>query len=84
MEKYNSASYPGVEYVKPALLDLGAVNMASGGGDCDPAGGTAIGNCDSGTGARDQCLANGTNALSLCAAYGQQFADCKFGPVPLT
>lgn len=67
MEKQKDELYLRVDYVKPVILDLGAVNMASGGGPCDTAGGSATTDCVGGTGAADFCASYGTeDALAGC------------------
>jgi hypothetical protein len=56
-----------VNYVKPAIIDLGAVTIAFGGDTCEP-GGTATLYCTGGSVASEVCDGNGLTAGNLCGA----------------
>lgn len=50
-----------IDYIKPSILDLGSVAVATGGTTCNDDGGTATVNCTDGTGATLQCMGYGSD-----------------------
>lgn len=58
-----------IDYVKPMLLDLGAVTAAYGVSGCSPDGFTATLQCEVGTTAGTNC-ADGETARSGACSYG--------------